>query len=751
MQRRFVSRLPAKIVYGLMLTWWATTSAWPQAAAAPATPAASAAVARPRVGLVLAGGGARGGAHIGVLKVLEEQRVPIDIIVGTSAGSIVGAAYASGMPLAMIEEEMKPLNTAMLFQDTSRENVPMRRKADDQLNYVGPEVGVGLNGLALPKGAVAGVALEAVLRRLTVRQRDSDFDKLPIRFRAVATDVTTAEMVVLDHGSLATAVRASMAIPAFVNPVELDGRLLVDGGVTRNLPVDVARSLGAQVVIAVNIGTPLLERKAITSLLSISDQLTRMLTNTNVSQSLKELGPDDVLITPDLGTVGTADFERLLEAAAAGEKAARGVVAQLAKLQVDPATYAAETAARTALASAGEVRIAAVEVKGVSRVNPDAVSGAMQSDRGGTFDAAVADSDMRRIYGSGDFERVSYFLTEQPGGGHVLTADVTEKSWGPNYLRFGISLSTDFEGNSYFNLLATHRWTWLNSLGAEWRNDLQIGNNERLRTEWHQPLSPAQRWFTAVGAEYASDPFDIYVDGQRISRFRRNIAQMDLAVGVPFGRAGEVRLVASRGRVKLGDDTNLVPASLLEPPQDIAGAQLWLRFDVLDSVRFPRNGYAVDLRFYRSMPAWGADQDFNRVTLNAQGAVSYERHTLLLGLQGSAAAGPDELPFWEFSSLGGFLRLSGYHTGEFLGRGARFGRLVYNYRITGPRFLEGMSVGVSTEVGRIGDLARAEPRDQTRHGNAIYLAVDTPLGPVYLGYGRANSANQAVYLFLGLP
>ncbi len=236
----------------------------------------------------------------------------------------------------MIEDEMKPLNTAMLFQDTSRENVPMRRKADDQLNYIGPEVGVGPNGLALPKGAVAGVALEAVLRRLTVRQRDSDFDKLPIRFRAVATDVTTAEMVVLDHGSLATAVRASMAIPA----------VRQSGGARRPLAGRRwrhAQPAGRRRALARCAGGDRSQHRhaaaraqAITSLLSISDQLTRMLTNTNVSQSLKELGPDDVLITPDLGTVGTADFERLLEAAAAGEKAARGVVAQLAKLQVDP-------------------------------------------------------------------------------------------------------------------------------------------------------------------------------------------------------------------------------------------------------------------------------------------------------------------------------------------------------------------------------------------------------------------------------
>ncbi|HSC01562.1 MAG TPA: patatin-like phospholipase family protein, partial [Burkholderiaceae bacterium] len=213
---------------GLLAALWLWTAppAWAQAAAASEAAASS---PRPRIGLVLAGGGARGGAHLGVLKVLEELHVPIDIIVGTSAGSIVGAAYASGMPLADIEAEMKPLNTADLFRDRPREDVPMRRKADDQLNYIGPEVGVSLDGLRLPKGAVAGVALEGVLRRLTARQRDSNFDKLPIRFRAVATDVATSEMVVLDHGSLAQAIRASMAIPAVVNPVEIDGRLLVDG------------------------------------------------------------------------------------------------------------------------------------------------------------------------------------------------------------------------------------------------------------------------------------------------------------------------------------------------------------------------------------------------------------------------------------------------------------------------------------------------------------------------------------------
>jgi NTE family protein len=470
---------------------------------------------------VLSGGGTRGGAHIGVLKVLEELRMPVDLIVGTSAGSIVGAAYATGLPLATIENEMQGLCTASLFHDVVRDSVPPQRKADDAVNYVGPEMGLGAHGLSLPKGAVAGVALEAVLRRLTARQHNVDFDRFPVPFRAIATDLATSEMGVLNRGSLAQAVRASMAIPAVISPVELDGRLLVDGGVTRNLPVDVARRMGADVVIAVNIGTPLLRREDITSLLSASEQMLRILTATNVAQSLKELGPRDVLITPDLSRVSSSDFDHLSDVAQAGEAAARAASGALAAYRIGDADYAALMATRNALQEPAGWRIADVRVTGTQRVNPQTVIDSLQSHPGDTFDARQVDRDLQRLYGSGDFEAVSYTFSEEPGKGYVLTTSVTEKSWGPNHLRFGLGLLSDFAGSSFFNLLATHRATWLNSLGAEWRNDLQIGHTGRLRTEWYQPLHSAQRLFVAVHAGGERSPFELFTDkGVRVARFR---------------------------------------------------------------------------------------------------------------------------------------------------------------------------------------------------------------------------------------
>ena len=707
---------------------------------------------RPRIGLVLSGGGARGGAHLGVLKVLEEMHIPVDVIVGTSAGAIVGAAYASGMPLPQIEKEMGGLRTEMLFRDIDRRETPLRTKANDAINFIGPEVGLKGGAMELPKGVVAGVSIEAVLRQLTERQRDDDFDKLPIRFRAVATDLASSQMVVIDHGSLAVAVRASMAIPAVVDPVELDGRLLVDGGLARNLPVDVARSLGAEVVIAINIGTPLRKRDEITGILSVSDQISRILTNTNVDRSLAELGPRDLLITPDLGSVQTGDFDRLSEAAAAGENAARRAREDLARFGIDAPSYQRWHAALTADPVRRGDRIDAVRVTGTQRVNPEVIVDSMQTRAGHPFDPKVIDEDMKRIYARGDFERVSYSIVDDPGKGRVLVADVAEKSWGPSYLRFGLGLSSDLRGDSFFSLVATHRQTWLNSLGAEWRTDARIGHTDRLSTEIYQPLTPAQRLFVAARAEVAREPFDVYDDsGSRVARYRRGTYGGGLDLGTPLGTFGEVRLGIERGRLKLYNDTGSVPASLVVPSIEMGGLSARLRLDTLDNLRFPRSGYSADVQVYASRNRFGATDNYTKASANFTSAVASGAHSLQFGLRGATSIGSSDLPVYELFSLGGFLQLSGYKTDELLGREMAFGRVVYNYRVSQPGLLDGAYFGVSLESGRIGAAVTGQNRASARTGAALYFAFDSPIGPVYIAYGHGNGSNQAVYFYVGQP
>ncbi|USX17956.1 patatin-like phospholipase family protein [Oxalobacteraceae bacterium OTU3REALA1] len=714
-----------------------------------ATPAAQPS-ARPKVALVLSGGGARGGAHLGVLKVLEDLRIPVDMIVGTSAGAIVGGAYASGMPLADIEREMQTLSTANLFHDVARRDLSIARKADNAGAYVGPEIGVGHGGVALPKGAVAGVALEAVLRRLTARQTANNFDHFPIPFRAIATDVSDGQMIVLADGNLAQAVRASMAIPAAINPVEIDGRLLVDGGIARNLPVDVARAMGADVVIAVNIGTPLLRRDEITSVLSMSDQMTRMLTNTNVQVSLRELSDKDVLITPNLSAILAASFDLLKEAEAQGLEAARASTPELRRYAIGPDDYALLARHRNGEPPPKGVLLKEVRIAGAQRVPAEALRGTMETQPGRLFDPAVAERDMRRLYGRGDFEHVGYAVTPLHDGSHVMTTTVTEKSWGPQYLRLGLGVSTDFEGDSFFSLRASHRWTWLNSLGAEWRNEVEIGHTDRLGTEWRQPLTPAQRLFATVYLAAERTPLDVYTNGDRLARYRRESVTAGTDIGVPLAEWGEARIGYSRGHAKLLADTSLLP-TLLYPSARTAAIQARLRADTLDNLAFPRSGFEADVQVYSSRTGLGASSNYDKLSFSARTAVATGPHSLQGGLEIQRKMGGNPLPDHELIAFGGFLKLSGYRTGELLGNSLHFGRLVYNYRISRPGLLDGAYLGFSAELGRMGDTLDSVNGVQNVRSNALYVAVDTPLGPIYLGAGRASRNKTALYLLIGKP
>ncbi|MFN3296695.1 patatin-like phospholipase family protein [Caldimonas sp.] len=725
---------------------------WPALAAPQTVVAAAGEPSRPRIGLVLSGGGARGGAHIGVLRALEELRVPVDLIVGTSAGAIVGAAYASGLPLPDIEQEMQGLSTGSLFRDLRRTDEPYRRKLDDSTNYIGPEVGVRADGLALPKGAVSGVSLEAVLRRLTRRQTQDDFDHLPVPYRAVATDLVSGEMVVLSRGSLAQAARASMAVPGAVTPVEIDGRLLVDGGLTRNLPVDLARQLGADIVIAVNVGTPLLRREDISSILSVTEQVIGILTHANVRQSLSELKESDILITPDLADLSSAHFDRLSEAVQRGESAAQAARERLSRLSLPPPVYESLMIARFQGERRTPARIDEIRVTGTDKVNPAVVRAAMTTREGDAFDSRRLDDDMKRIYARGDFESVNYTLVEE-NGRSVLVTEVTEKPWGPNYLRFGLALSSDFRGNAYFNLLGTHRWSWLNERGAEWRNDIQVGRNDLVRSEWHQPLDTRQTVFASVHALLQRDPLDIFSSGgrKRLVRLRRTLSGAGADLGLTLGTAGEVRLGLFRGRLRLSDDTNVLAGLIALPQAQMGATRLQLGLDTLDNSRFPRTGYAAEFSVYASHPRLGASDRYTKAYTAATKPLTLGVHTVMLSGFLGRALGDHALPDYELFTLGGFQRLSGYQTGELTGTEVGYGRINYNVRLTQADLFDGAYIGLSLEAGRIGESAFGANRTSLRRGGSIYFAFDSPLGPVYLAYGQADGGRRAAYFFLGRP
>jgi NTE family protein len=729
---------------------------WAAAALLALVPAAGAApipesLGRPRVCLVLSGGGARGAAHIGVLKVLEEMRVPVDCIAGTSMGSLIGAGYATGMTIAEMEKLVASISTELLFKERPpRQEQAIRRKLDDATILFGPEIGLRDGELLLPKGFVSGIQLETVLRHLAKAKGFQRFDELAIPFRAVATDLVTGKPAVLDEGELANVMRASMSVPGVIAPAEIGSMILVDGGLTNNLPVDVARAMGADVVIAVNLGTPLMKREELGSLFGATVQMINILSEQNVQASLASLRPGDILVTPELGAFSAADFDHLPATIPTGEAAARKVVPQLERLRLSPEAYAALRARQLYAAVTTPPPIDEIRFTNLQRVNPAAALAVMDTRAGAPIDQAKLDADMRRLYGSGDFEHVNYRILEEPGR-RVLAVEAIEKSWGPNYLRLGLGLSSDFRGDAFFNLLVSHRRSWLNALGAEWRNEFQVGRTTSVMSELYQPLDTRHSFFVAPRVWGERRPISLFRGNERLAQYDVRSANAALDIGSQFTRYGEARLGLLWGRIDARLDTG--PAEFQPDPQRLRQGALTGRliFDQLDSANFPRSGAFGSAHVHASREALGATTNHNRWDTEAMGVWSRGENTFNLAFKAGGRIGDEPLPVNENFQWGGFLQQSGYRTGALAGEKLTFARLMYYRKLMRQTLLEGVYAGFSLEAGRMErPLVAGSPAGLLKSAS-LFLGADTPIGPLYVGYGRAADGNSSLYLFLGRP
>jgi len=518
---------------------------------------------RPSVALVLSGGGAKGIAHVGILRVLEEIKVPVDMIVGTSAGSAVGALYASGMSVESIEARFINLDWLSSFRDDpGRVYKPVRRKQQDWRFPVTPGIGISGEGLQLGGGIVAGQNLGFILNELT---RDAalvdDFDQLPIPFRAVATDLETGDAVVIGSGNLSEAIRASMSVPGVYAPVSRDGKLLVDGGVANNLPVSVAREMGADIVIAVDITDPLMDKEDLRDAFTVIGQLTTLLTRRNTELQLDLLDDKDLLIRPDLGELSSADFYQAAPFFELGATEARRHAVELSDLAVsddDWKIYRDNLTPRSDRPS----KIKRIEVAGDNRLASDFIRSRIRQKVGEPLDRDQLEQDLKRIYGLGYYETVSYSLEPLSDDGAGLKVQARRKSWGPNYLSFGLNYEDSFENRTDFNIAASLRMTELNALGAEWNTGLQLGTKPWVRTEWFQPLDYGYERFLTVGAEYRRESFSAFDgDGVRITGIDLSTSEVDLALGMELDTNNQVRLIYRRGYATVDEQlgTQIVP------------------------------------------------------------------------------------------------------------------------------------------------------------------------------------------------
>ncbi|MDG5499858.1 patatin-like phospholipase family protein [Marinobacter sp. BGYM27] len=703
---------------------------------------------RPLVALVLSGGGAKGMAHVGVLRALEEMHVPVDIVVGTSAGSAVAALYALGMDVDDIEDRFIDMDWLSSFRDSpGRAYKPVRRKMEDWRYPIDPGIGVGRDGLKLGRGLVAGQNLGFILNELTSNASlVRDFDELPLRFRAVATDLETGEEVVIGDGALATAIRASMSIPGVYAPTEYNGRWLVDGGIANNLPISVAESMGADVIIAVDISDTLLDNDQLTGAFSVVGQLTTLMTRSNVEEQLELLTDEDVLIRPNLDGLTSADFfdsSRIMEV---GATATRNAAVALNRLRVDPVTWAGYQQRRSVNHFTPKL-ISNIEIKDDSRLSSEFLLSRLRQKIGEPLDAEQLRDDLRRIYGLGYYETVSYALqSDESGEGSTLVIEVEEKSWGPNYMRFGLGYEDNFENDTRFNVAANFQMTQLNALGAEWNTGVQLGTEPYVRTEWFQPLDYGYRRFLLLGGDYQREAYSVFDDqGSRVAEVEVEKQEIDVSLGLELGAEGELRGGYQRGYSSV-DDALGSSGAYSDSRIERGAWDLQLTVDTLDDPFLPSSGGFLGINGRFERPGLGSDSDYDRTTLLGIGAQEWGQQVVVGQLYGSMIT-RGEAGVESYVSLGGFRRLSAYARGEVTGADAALASL-YSYRRFGGPVVP-FFAGAGYEGGNAWQNVRDASWNDVIHSWNLFAGIDTFLGPVQLSTAYADDDHWTTFLTVG--
>jgi len=449
---------------------------------------------------------------------------------------------------------------------------------------------------------------------------------------------------------------------------------------------------------------------------------------------------------PALGRFPSADFSRVPQALRAGEEAARGSSTSLARLSLSEADYRNYLAKRGARSTELPVIEFVRTDSGSARYDP-LIQETMRELVGKTLDRELVRRKLSSLYALDRFESIDYQLVEDAGR-TGMELDLRRKSWGPNYVRMGLNLEDDFEGNSRYNAALRFIVTELNDLGGEWLSDIQIGENPKLFTEFYQPLSLASRYFVAPQLNFEERSVFELRDDDRVAEYRVREVSGGIDVGREISNWGEIRFGVHRGtgrrRVLIGDP------SLPSVEFDRGGFFTRFAYDKLDSIFFPRHGQQFDIEWRAERESVGAESDFDILRANWLVARSFARHTLIFWTDAGTTVDALETPENSFT-LGGFLNLSGLSPGFLAAPHYGIGRLIYYRRI--GRGGEGVLdlpayAGVSLEAGNTW-LERDDMFTDLRMNGSVFFGLDTPLGPVYLATGFDEDGDKAFYLFLG--
>jgi NTE family protein len=685
--------------------------------------------------VVLSGGGPRSLAHAGVLQALDEMRIPVDLIVGTSGGALVGGFAAIGLSPEQVRDTLlHDFDFFGLFDDQPERRLePMRLKERD-FNYVGyGSMGIGPQGFRMLPGLTTGRRARLHLRReLAASIGHDDFSLLPTPFRAAATDLAAAQEQLFDGGDLAECMMASLAVPTVFAPVRVQGRLYSDGLLFDNLPVKAALERHPRAIVLVDVTTPIQRKESYESVVSVAMRLLDSSIGDNMRRQLEALRPGDVVLRPQAAELGNFDYAHAGIAFERGRQTALDAAAQLKPLALSPEAYARWKAARPLPLRRQAWTLAEV------RVDPPALR-ALAQERlplklGQPIDLAALEAAINLLYTEGRFEDIDFHVVPLDGERARLELELREKSWGPNFLGLGFKLVSDLQGFDEFEVLAEWTRTGLDAWGAELRQRLFLGRVHGLESEWYQPLG--------------STPFYVAPGLQLQGRLGLMQANASADLGWVLGRCADLRAGVVAGRFWAPPPSS----NDWSGGTDLGGLRLQLTVDSLDDPHFPSRGSYVRGALGEARRDLSSVAAFRYATGAGYQALHLGPHVILLGADVYSTL-DSYAPVFQAPRQGGFLHMTGYPSGAFQGQEALAGKVIYYYRQRHPLapFGETMVYGVALEMGQVYAGAIRQDAGREHYSASLLVGASSYIGPVYLAHGRNFEGGGVTYFFLGNP
>ena len=700
---------------------------------------------RPRIGLVLSGGGARGFAHIGVLKLLEENNIPIDYIVGTSMGSIIGGLYAIGLTPEEIEIGVQGIAWDKVFSDfANRDYKSYRRKQDDYEFFSMHRIGINNDGIQISPGLIEGQQVELALDRLAYPGfHIHDYDQLRIPFRAVATNIENGEPFIIKTGNLARAMRASMSIPGALPPITIDGTLLVDGGIANNVPIDVVRKMGADVIIVVDVSAPLDKKEDIKSGPDVTGQLTTILTRRIADIQIKTMKGNDVLIIPGAKEISSSDFEKHPELIQAGYISATEQIENLKKLSLSYEAYSSYISALPKVAIKQPI-IEFIEIKNKTTLRDDVIRVRIHQKIGEPLDVAQLEEDISYIYGL-DYSGSVVYSVERRDEKRGLIIYVRDREWAHSYIQFGLDIESAFEVISITNFSASYNKNNLNDLAGEFRAVGVLGSEPKLTAELYQPINIKLDTFVSLKTGFKTEIVPTLIGNHIESIQRINRTFITLSAGQLFLQNTSLSLGLSYND---GSINSVAGLKVLQP--DFVESYYFVKLfhDSLDNLSFPNRGFFSSLRYTANREDLGADLNYEQIRLDISGATTFERYTIFARAVAETSSNEDNIPLNALFIHGGLFELSGTVRNELLS--PHFGMLeAAFYRRLGDITFLPIYTGFSLEAGNAWDNKADIHSDNLRYAGSIFIGADTFMGPLYFSIGATDRGERAVYLNIG--